>query len=208
MREMQSFPESGDQPRDKVSAELEAWLASDHPKTLGNLIGLFDEKSFALVFMLLMAVPALPLPTGGATHVLEVITVLVALQLVVGRQEIWLPDRWKGIELAGPRRERLLQGLLKLIRFFERFSKPRLTWLLDPKLGRSVFGLVVIALTVAAFVAPPFSGLDTLPSLGVVVLSLGVLLEDFVVALIGVAIGVAGVALEVVLGKAVLSLFE
>src|SRR5437868_6616447 len=205
---MQSFSDPKQPNPGKVSTDLETWLASDHPKTLGNLIGLFDEKSFALVFMLLMAVPALPLPTGGATHVLEVITVLVALQLVVGRQEIWLPDRWKGIELAGPRRERLLQGLLKLIRFFERFSKPRLTWLLDPKLGRSVFGLVVIALTVAAFVAPPFSGLDTLPSLGVVVLSLGVLLEDFVVALIGVAIGVAGVALEVVLGKAVLSLFE
>jgi hypothetical protein len=208
MREMQSFSEPGDQARDKVSAELEAWLASDHPKTLGNLIGLFDEKSFALVFMLLMAVPALPLPTGGATHVLEVITVLVALQLVVGREEIWLPERWKGIELAGPRRERLLRGLLRLIRFFERFSKPRLRWLLDPKLGRSVLGVVVIALTVAAFVAPPFSGLDTLPSLGVVVLSLGVLLEDFIVALIGVAIGVAGVALEVALGSAVLSLFE
>jgi hypothetical protein len=205
---MQSFSEPGDQPRDKVSAELEAWLASDHPKTLGNLIGLFDEKSFALVFMLLMAVPALPLPTGGATHVLEIITVLVALQLVIGRQEIWLPERWKKIELAGPRRERLLHGLLRLIRFFERFSKPRLTWLLDPTLGRSVLGLVVIALTVAAFVAPPFSGLDTLPSLGVVVLSLGVLLEDFVVAFIGVAIGVAGVAVEVALGKAVLSLFE
>jgi hypothetical protein len=208
MREMQSFSEPGNQPQDKVSAELEAWLASDHPKTLGNLIELFDEKSFALVFMLLMAVPALPLPTGGATHVLEIVTVLVALQLVVGRGKIWLPERWKGLQLAGPRRERLLRGLLRLIRFFERFSKPRLTWLLDPKLGRSVFGLVVIALTVAAFVAPPFSGLDTLPSLGVVVLSLGVLLEDFVVAFIGVAIGVAGVAVEVALGKAVLSLFE
>ena len=64
----------------KVSDQVEGWLAGDHPKTLGNLIELFDEKSVAVVFMLLMAVPALPLPTGGATHVLEVITVLVAFQ--------------------------------------------------------------------------------------------------------------------------------
>ena len=33
-----------------------------------------------------MALPALSLPTGGATHVLEAVTMLVALQLVVGRR--------------------------------------------------------------------------------------------------------------------------
>ncbi len=41
--------------------------------------------------------------------------------------------------------------------------------------------------------APPFSGLDTPPSLGVVLLSLGVLLEDFLVVVVAVAIGAAGV---------------
>ncbi len=206
-RKSQAPPSSPDE-RAKVSADIERWLAGDHPKTLGNLVDLFDEKSFALVFILLMAVPALPLPTGGATHVFEVITVLVAVQLVVGREQIMLPKRWQGMDLAAPSRQRLLRGLLRLIRFFERFSRPRLRWLLEPKIGRSVFGLVVIALTVAAFVAPPFSGLDTLPSLGVVVISLGVLLEDIVVALIGIVLGVAGVALEVFLGSAVISLFD
>ena len=69
-----------------VSDELEQWLGSDQPKTLGNITELFGPRSFALVFVLLMALPALPLPTGGATHVLEVVTMLVALQLVVGRR--------------------------------------------------------------------------------------------------------------------------
>jgi hypothetical protein len=58
---------------------------------------------------------------------------------------------------------------------------------------------------VGAFVAPPFTGLDTLPSLGVVLLSLGVLLEDFIVVIVGVAVGVGGVIVEVVLGKAAIS---
>jgi hypothetical protein len=53
-----------------VSDELEHWLGSDQPKTLGNLIELFGPRSFALIFVLLMALPALPLSTGGATHVL------------------------------------------------------------------------------------------------------------------------------------------
>jgi hypothetical protein len=36
--------------------------------------------------VLLMALPALSLPTSGATHVLEAVTMLVAVQPVVGRR--------------------------------------------------------------------------------------------------------------------------
>ncbi|HEX6745536.1 MAG TPA: exopolysaccharide biosynthesis protein, partial [Solirubrobacteraceae bacterium] len=61
-----------------VSRELERWLESDGDKTLGNLVELFEQKSFAILFVLLLGVPALPLPTGGATHVFEIIAVLLA----------------------------------------------------------------------------------------------------------------------------------
>jgi hypothetical protein len=61
----------------------------------------------------------------------------------------------------------------------------------------------VLALTIGAFVAPPFSGLDTLPSLGVVLLSLAMMLEDFLVAIVALVLGVVGVVLEIVLGSAV-----
>ena len=99
-----------------VSDELELWLAGDQPKTLGNIVELFGPRSFAVVFVLLMALPALPLPTGGATHVLEVVTMLVALQVVAGRRSIWLPKRWKRFQLAAPSRQKLLTVLLRRIR--------------------------------------------------------------------------------------------
>src|SRR5512142_1425728 len=91
---------------EKVSVALERWLDGDGDKTLGGLIDVFDEKSFALTFVLLLGVPALPLPTGGATHVLEIIAMLGALQLVIGRDKPWLPQRWLRIELAGPRQRK------------------------------------------------------------------------------------------------------
>src|SRR5437763_11991955 len=187
---------------EKVSDQIALWLASDGDKTLGGLIDRFEEKSFALVFILLLGVPALPLPTGGATHVFEIIAVLVALQLIAGRDQIWLPERWRRIQLVGPNRERFLRGLLRFIRFLERFSKPRFRFLFDHRLSNIVFGLLVVAGAVAAFVAPPFSGLDTLPALGVVLISLGVLLEDILVVLLGLIVIAAGVILEIVLGKA------
>jgi hypothetical protein len=185
-----------------VSRELEGWLQSDGEKTLGSLVELFEEKSFAILFVILLGVPALPLPTGGATHVFEIIAVLLAVQLIAGRDHIWLPERWRRLELAGPRQRRFIAGLMKMIRRLERLSRPRLRFLFDHRLSNIVFGLLVIAGCAGAFLAPPFTGLDTLPALGVVLLSLGVLLEDFLLVVLGVAVGIAGVFLEIVLGKA------
>ncbi len=188
-----------------VSEELEWWLKGKGEKTLGSLIELFAEKSFAILFVVLLGVPALPLPTGGATHVFEVIAVLLALQLIAGRSQIWLPERWRRVELAGKNQQRFINGLMKLIRRLERISRPRLRFLFDHRLTNILFGLLVVAGSTGAFLAPPFTGLDTLPALGVVLLSLGVLLEDFLVVLAGVLIGLAGVALEIVLGSAAVS---
>ena len=187
---------------EKVSDELERWLSGDGPKTLDSLIELFGPKSFALLFILLLGVPALPLPTGGVTHVFEVIAVLLAVQLILGSEHIWLPAKWRRLELAGPGRQRFLTGLMKMIRRLERISKPRLRFLFNHRLSNIVFGLLVIGGSVGAFLAPPFTGLDTLPSLGVVLLSLGVLLEDILVVLVAVLVAVAGVVLEIVLGSA------
>jgi hypothetical protein len=188
---------------ERVSDQIERWLASDGDKTLGGLIDVFQEKSFALIFILLLGVSALPLPTGGATHVFEIIAILVALQLVVGRDRIWLPERWCKVELGtGGGRTRFISKLMKVIRWIERFSHPRGRVLFDHRASNTVFGLLVIAGSLGAFLAPPFTGLDTLPSLGVVLLSLGVVLEDFAVVVLARLVGVGGVRLEIVLGRA------
>jgi hypothetical protein len=187
------------------SDRLEDWLASATPRTLGELAEVFEEKSFAILFVLLLGLSALPIPTGGATHVFDVIAVIAAAQLVVGRDHFWIPKRWRGASVGGARQERLVRALLRLLRFLERFSRPRLAFLFDHRLTNGVFGLLVIVLTAGAFFAPPFSGLDTLPALGVVLISIGVLLEDFALVVVGIVVGAAGVILEVVLGKAALS---
>ena len=191
-----------------VSEQLAVWLAGDGEKTVASLIDLFEEKSFAILFVVLLGVPALPLPTGGATHVFEIIAVLLAAQLIAGRQAIWLPKRWRNLELAGDRQQRFLAGLMRMIRRLERLSRPRLRFLFDHRLSNIVFGVLVIGGSLGAFLAPPFTGLDTLPALGVVLLSLAVLLEDFAIVIAAVVVGVAGVVLEIVLGSAAIKGIE
>jgi hypothetical protein len=197
-------PEGASVDSPKVSDQLELWLTGAGEKTLGSLVEAFGDKSFAILFVVLLGVPALPLPTGGLTHVFEIIAALIALQLIAGRHQIWLPRRWRRLELGGHRQQRFVAGLVKLIRRLERFSRPRLRFLFHHRFSDVAFGLIVIGGAAGAFFAPPFSGLDTLPALGVVVLAVGVLLEDFAVAVAGIVLGITGVALEIALGAAVL----
>jgi hypothetical protein len=167
-----------------------------------RLIELFGERSFAILFIVLLGVPALPLPTGGATHVFEIIAVLLALELIAGREKIWLPERWRKLELAGEKRQRFITSLINVIRRLERLSRPRLRFVFRHRLSHIAFGLLTVAGSVGAFFAPPFTGLDTLPALGTVLLSLGVLLEDFLIVAVALLVGIAGITLEVVLGGA------
>jgi hypothetical protein len=188
----------------RLGDELRAWVDSEGERTVGGLIEVFGEKSFAVLFIFLLGLSALPVPTGGVTNVLELIAMLVAVQLMVGRKTIWLPRRWRAVTLAGGNRERLVERLLSLVVWLERRSRGRGHQLFGTRAGSALFGALVLIGSVGAFVAPPFSGLDTLPSLGVVVLSIGFLVEDVLIAGAGVAIGAGGIALIVTLGRAAL----
>ena len=185
-----------------LSDRLERWLAGEEPKTIGNLIDVFQEKSFAVLFVLLLAIPALPLPTGGVTHVFELIAMLLALELIVGRRTVWLPERWRQREIGLETRHRFNQKLLPRIRWIEEHSMARLGFLLNHRVSGIAYGLVTLVLVVTAFVAPPFTGLDTLPSLGVVLISLGVLFEDPLLGIVGLVVGAAGALLVFILGRA------
>lgn len=191
---------------ERLSDQLARWLRGDDT-SLGGLIDLFGPKSFAVMFVVLMAVPALPLPTGGATHVFEILVALGAVQLILGRDEIWIPQRWRDLNVGGQDgNSRFIRALLWGIRTLERISRPRMDALFSRRLSTAVFGVLVLCGTVGAFLAPPFTGLDTVPSLGVVVLALGVLLEDALIALIGLMLGVVGIALEIFLAAALVNL--
>ncbi len=95
--------------------------------------------------------------------------------------------------------------LLNVIRWFEKLSRRRLAGLLVFPPVLSLIGLIILIFTVAAFFAPPFSGLDTLPALGVVIISLALVLEDALIVLVGIIIGSVGIGLEIAAGTALYS---
>ncbi len=188
---------------ERFSDQLERWLRGDQTKTLGTLSDAFAEKSFAVTILLLMFVPALPLPTGGISHVFEVITVVLGGEMLLGRRTIWLPERWQRRELGPTTTDKAVPFMIRWIRRVERFSRPRGAWLFGQAWMLRLLGLLMMGLAVAAALAPPFSGLDTLPSLGAVAVALSIILEDVVVLAIGIGIGTGGVVLILTIGAAI-----
>ena len=186
-----------------LSGQLEAWLSSHRPKTLYDLNEVFGEKSFAVIILLLMAIPALPIPTGGITHIFEIITVLLILELLVGMKKVWLPKRWKHMKLPKAVRNKVMPALLKRIKWFEARSNPRWQMIFHKELTFRMIWAAALAFTVLAFFSPPFSGLDTLPALGVVFICLSIILDDAVILAAGLGVGSLGVFLVIGLGTAI-----
>ena len=190
------------------SAHLAQTLRQKRSLTLREIENEFGEKGFAIIFLVLMALPALPIPTGGVTHIFEIVVMLLALELIAGRKSIWLPRRWRTKTIPPSlQASKTLQTLIRFIQKVETISRPRFRQGLQTKNVLRAIGFVAFVFTLFAFLAPPFSGLDTLPSLGVVLLSLGLVFEDAVVGLVGVIVGAIGIGLVLLLGRVVVQLF-
>lgn len=183
------------------SQRLQKFLVSKKQKTLQELINNFADESFAILFLLLMAIPALPLPTGGITHIFEIIAMLLAIELIVGRKTVWLPKVWLSKTLPTSLQASALPRFLKILKWAEKYSRSRLGQVQKSAAYSRIIGIVILLFVVFAFLAPPFSGLDTLPSLGVVLISLGLIFEDALISIIGIVIGSVGISLIFFLGR-------
>jgi len=185
------------------SVQLERWLRSDEFRTIGSLSEVFAEKSFAATILLLMFIPAIPLPTGGISHAFEAIAVVVAGQMVLGRQTLWLPDRWKRRELGDLVTDRIVPSIVRWVRRFERISKPCGAALYQRRTPLRLCGILLMGLATSAALAPPFSGLDTLPAMGAVAIAMSIILKDVVLLAIGLIIGTGGTLLIITVGTAI-----
>ena len=193
---------------ESFSQTLERWLRADGPKTLGDLNQTFAENGFAVSIMLLMLLPALPLPTGGVSHLFEAIAVVLAAEMALGRTTVWLPARWQNRQLGSLTTASAIPLVARWLGHIERLSKPRGAPLFRHEAVIRLLGVVLIVFCTAAAAAPPFSGLDTFPAMGAVGVSLSIVLRDILVLAIAIVLGVAGILLIITLGATLLHLLR
>ena len=104
--------------KEVFTKELEAWLKGKQKKTLRSLGEVFGEKSFAIVILVLMSFSAVPLPTGGITNIFEITSMLIALEMILGKNTIWLPKSWGDNELGDMFQKKAIPFIIRPIRWF------------------------------------------------------------------------------------------
>lgn len=155
--------------------------------TLADLWDLAGERIFGFLFVLLSLPSALPLPAPGYSTPFGVAIVLLALQLIAGRSQPWMPQRWLRYPLPLTQLQKIVKAGLPWLRRLEVVSRPRLTWFCTGLTGRVIIG-IAITLMGASMIAP-IPGTNTLPAMGIFVVGMGLLDDDGLISLSGVVAG-------------------
>lgn len=164
-----------------------------------EIVERFGRRAFGGVLFAFSIPNLLPLPPGSST-VLGLPLVLVAPQVMLGSDSLWLPRavRRRGVDRAalGKGFDRLLPWLEKI----ETLLAPRLDWLFGPFADR-VTGLVCTLLALVLILPIPLGNL--LPAAAVALLSLGLIQRDGIVLLLGYATAAASAGVLVLSAHAV-----
>lgn len=191
-----------------LSKKLEDWVKTDYNPTLIEFDREFSEEGMALLILILIAPSALPVPTGGITHIFQILVVIVAIQILLARKTLWIPKKMHKIKLDGKFKTLVMPKLIKFIKKIEP-AKSEFQFKTS-NIGRleMASSILIILLTVSAFLAPPFSMLDTLPSIAVIFICLSLMSKAKKHFFIGILIGMVGLTLQIFFSSAVISIVK
>lgn len=178
---------SGAVPRPRLSAELARLgaICRERHLTVGELLPGLAPRDQALLTAVLAACFLHPIPLLGLSTVFGLVVSLAGARMTVGLGP-WVPARWHGRHLPGRQLGKVFIAAAALMRRLERVIRPRGRWLSAHPLMERCCGLAIsFCGLLLALPAPP--GLNFVPAIAIVLLSLGILEEDLLLLLAGFA---------------------
>lgn len=161
--------------------------------SFAELVDSLEDGGFALLLILFSAPTALPLPAiPGLTFILSLPVLILSMQMIIGLRSPRLPG-FLGRKKYNP--EILRQAIPKINKILsrmERFIRPRFSWMAS-KGAQHIVG--ICALICGLSVALPLPLTNTIPSMGIVLFSLGFLEKDGALVAVGVLVGLLGVTI-------------
>ncbi len=153
--------------------------------TIRELRDHLDERGFGLM-ILILTIPCLVPALYGVPQVLGVPIILLALQILVGREEPWLPEGILRRRVKKEWLDRMADFARNRMGWFERLSRPRLR-LLATGLGERLAAALMILATLTIII--PFT--NTVPSVALALLSVGLIQRDGAFVALGGVIALA-----------------
>lgn len=164
---------------------------ADPQLTMDELVSTFGERGFGALLLMLGLISAVIGVIPGTTTLLGIPILIIGIQLVFRRDELWLPGWILKRDLP---REAFAEAAAKVrvrLERVERFSRPRLSFM-STDLSEALIGLMCVIW--AAVLMLPLIGFNLFPSLIVAAFGFGLMQRDGVMMLVG-WVGSAGMGI-------------
>ncbi len=176
--------------------------------SIGLLLDAFHERGFGF-FLFLFALPAaLPIPAVGVGTVMGLPLLFLTAQMTVRRRAIWMPDSIREKTMERAKLEGFINAGLPWVKRLEFFVRPRLGWITHGSVS-GIIGLFGFVMACSVLLPVPLT--NTVPSFGIALMAVGIIMRDGLAVLAGAVIGtlwVSGLAFLGTAGfKALLSSF-
>lgn len=161
---------------------LNAVRGEDERVTIGQILDALDARAFGIATLLFAIPSCVPMPPGVPT-VVGVALLIVSLQMVTGRKELWLPAF---ITRNGFSRRALISGLERFVpflRMIERVARPRLLFM-SGGAGTVLIGLLILIMAIVLILPLPPGG-NFPPAVACAILGLGLVERDGLILLLG-----------------------
>lgn len=180
--------------RPSLAETLESLLAVEREEgpSVGELINAVGEKGFGLIFLVLSLPSALPVPAPGYSTPFGIVIVLIAAQMILGRETLWLPRRLQAVRLKRSLTEKMIRTGARFLRRIEHLIKPRMHWAAT-RGGRGLIAIIIIIM--AGLMILPIPLTNTVPAMVVFILGVALTEDDGLLAAGAFAIGCLAVFL-------------
>ena len=166
--------------------------ASKRGPSIGELCEAVGEKGFGLLLVILSLPSALPLPAPGYSTPLGIALALIALQMLAGRQSLWLPGKLHGLRIQPKLAGKMVSAASRFLRAIERWIKPRQLWIRS-RGGQAALAAVVLLMSALMILPIPLT--NTLPAMVIFLIGVGLSEEDGLLAILAFVVGLLAVAL-------------
>jgi len=166
-----------------LAASLKPLLRARKSKlTVGEMVRRVEhgDGPGAVLFVLTLPV-LLPLPPG-VSMLLALPLLMIALQIVLGRRTLWMPDALSRRPVDRAALVKLLHRVLPPLTRFESKVRPRLRFLTGP-VGARLVGLACTVIAVVLILPIPFANL--VPAIALTMFALGLTRRDGLLILAG-----------------------
>jgi len=161
--------------------------------TLDHILLAFHERGIGILLLLFAAPMALPVPVPpGINIALATPLLLLTAQQALGAHTVWLPKKMRARSFTVERLQKLLSGIIPLLRKIEFFTRPRLGWITRGPVSR-FFGALGVIMALSVCIPLPLT--NTLPSLGIALMAIGIGMRDGLAVICGAVIGISWIAI-------------